>query len=379
MLWLASSFFAREQGDLVVTYGPVIDLPDPHWREPIILNRGQGKLRTTLIKRLSPPEPVIRAVFQEAAGEILLVGRRSAFGFNISSNVFKRLPIPSEAKPIDADPSGGLFFIQDEKHLVKVDGNLQKIWDLKIDKYCEVAPLSRNRTLIWPTYDGTMTIMDRAGRETGRISHIHGSLDNGIVEDKSGAIWVTDCSMHLVSKLYEDGGRSSVLTEGLEINTDPNELFAYPFHLMVDAENRLWVENYLESEGDSVTIINPTRDRFLRFSSKEFLPELDHENEEYIVHVSPFDNTLLVTNVREPEMYHYSYELEFEEPSSHLSEESGFAHPNEQPMPTPNSAGVPQHVVGYWFPTKVPIVPLLGLILGAVAFVVLRRRRRRVD
>jgi LPXTG-motif cell wall-anchored protein len=52
---------------------------------------------------------------------------------------------------------------------------------------------------------------------------------------------------------------------------------------------------------------------------------------------------------------------------------------DEQPMPTPNSSGVPQHVVGYWYPIEFPIVPLLGLILGAFAFMVLRRRRRRAD
>ncbi|GEM_PF-4346670 len=376
LIWLTAGLFNKRQGELVVTFGPVINLPNPNWREPIILSKGKGSLRATLIKRLSPSESVTRAVFQEVAGTVLLLGERSAFEYNVSSGSFERLPIPAGAKPIGADPNGHLYLSQDENRLTKVDANLQRLWDFKIDKYWKVSALSNDRTLAWPLYDHTMTVLDREGREIGRISHNSGALDNGIVEDKLGTIWVTDCAFHLLSKLSEDGGLSQVETENFEINTEPNELFAYPYHLMVDTENRLWVENSLASEGSSVTIISPERDRFLRFSFPEFLPELDHENEEYIVHVSPFDKSLLVTNIREPEMFLYSYELELEEPTSHLPEESGFVHSNEQPLPTPNSGGIPQHVVGYWYPKKFPIGLLLGLAFGAVALVAVWRRRR---
>ena len=369
LLWLTTGLFCKGQGELVVTYGPVIDPPDRRWREPLIVTKGQGRLRTTLIKRLSPPESIKRAIFQESSGNVLLLGERSAFKYNVSGASLNRLPIPAAEKPVSADASGQLYLIRDENRLTKVDSNLQRLWDFKIEKYGEVGVLSNDRTLVWPTYDYAMTVLDRSGRETRRISHISGSLDNGIVEDKLGNIWVTDCAFQLVSKLSEDGGLSHVLIEGLEINTEPNELFAFPFHLMVDTQNRLWVENSLASEGSSVTIISPERDRFLRFSYREFLPELDHENEEYLLHVSPFDNTLLVTNVRKPEIFLYSYELELEEAQGNESD--------EQPTPDISPTGIPEHVEGYYSPTKFPIVPFLGLVLGAIALFILKRRRKK--
>ena len=48
---------------------------------------------------------------------------------------------------------------------------------------------------------------------------------------------------------------------------------------------------------------------------------------------------------------------------------------DEQPSPFPSSAGLPKYVEGYWYPIEFPILPFLGLILGAAILIIVVRQR----